>query len=644
MIEIKYVLNGDTDLNGIVNGIDFGTLAANFNKGYSAWDQGDFEYQGFVNGIDFGDLAQNFNKGSNINPAPNYTIPAQYAATFTDSITTPLSDLSAQVDWGDGSAPVAGAIVSDGNGTFHVVANHAYANAGNYQVTTTITDSNSSTSTQATSNAIVANTLFSAEALDATDVQLTWAAQPILASGQTLQYSTDPTFATGVTSTTLAGGATNDTISDLSAGTTYYFELMPASTSFPIVATASATTNAVDDNNNSIGPTAPTISEAATSSQPSNTTLSLTMTATAPDGDPITYNWQEVSGPGGPPPQFTNSEQTTDVILSAAGTYDFRGTATDDSTGLSVSSDANATVDQVGTSISVLPGSLQLLPDEPQQFSATEQDQFGIPMQQQPSEINWQLSDQSSPGVVDANGLYEPYTLGWGAHAITTDDPTTYATPITVNAIDPDNDLIGSVTFGQRSDVIISPDTVPGYSNGNVYPYGTPPPPGTIINSQFPNMTFSGPGGQQVQADESYDYYMPDFFDVASSSSAQGLAIDFAEPVDFPSEALQMAFQDGDVGTNFGSVDVYSGGTLEGTDAIVGDLSDQYAMADVDLSSFQNVTRIQFNISQDPYTSAPTLVGLFMLQYARRKSRRSFWGTAVQVNCKRRISCRATAC
>jgi autotransporter-associated beta strand protein len=62
-IEIKYTLLGDADLNGVVNGIDFGILASNFNKGVSRWDQGDFNYDNVVNGIDFGSLAANFNKG-----------------------------------------------------------------------------------------------------------------------------------------------------------------------------------------------------------------------------------------------------------------------------------------------------------------------------------------------------------------------------------------------------------------------------------------------------------------------------------------------------------------------------------------------------------------------------------------------------
>jgi autotransporter-associated beta strand protein len=63
-IELKYTLYGDINLDGTVNGVDFGILAANFNKGVSnGWESGDFYYQGTVNGVDFGLLASNFNKG-----------------------------------------------------------------------------------------------------------------------------------------------------------------------------------------------------------------------------------------------------------------------------------------------------------------------------------------------------------------------------------------------------------------------------------------------------------------------------------------------------------------------------------------------------------------------------------------------------
>jgi hypothetical protein len=64
-IEIKYTLLGDADLNGVVDGIDFSILAANFNKSVNGWDAGDFDYSGSVNGTDFSDLAANFNRGVN---------------------------------------------------------------------------------------------------------------------------------------------------------------------------------------------------------------------------------------------------------------------------------------------------------------------------------------------------------------------------------------------------------------------------------------------------------------------------------------------------------------------------------------------------------------------------------------------------
>jgi autotransporter-associated beta strand protein len=63
-IEIAFTLLGDANLDHSVNGVDFGILAANFNKGVTSWDQGDFNYDNVVNGVDFGSLAANFNKGA----------------------------------------------------------------------------------------------------------------------------------------------------------------------------------------------------------------------------------------------------------------------------------------------------------------------------------------------------------------------------------------------------------------------------------------------------------------------------------------------------------------------------------------------------------------------------------------------------
>jgi hypothetical protein len=82
-IKIMYTLLGNTDLNGVVNGVDFGIVAANFNKSATTWDQGDFNYDGAVNGVDFGALSANFNQGISLATS------APPAITATPASSTP---------------------------------------------------------------------------------------------------------------------------------------------------------------------------------------------------------------------------------------------------------------------------------------------------------------------------------------------------------------------------------------------------------------------------------------------------------------------------------------------------------------------------------------------------------------------------
>jgi fibronectin-binding autotransporter adhesin len=83
-IEIKYTLYGDANLDGVVNGTDFGILAAHFGDQVTAWDEGDFNYDGVVNGTDFGALAANFGQqasGTAIQlPAADYAALDAFAA------------------------------------------------------------------------------------------------------------------------------------------------------------------------------------------------------------------------------------------------------------------------------------------------------------------------------------------------------------------------------------------------------------------------------------------------------------------------------------------------------------------------------------------------------------------------------------
>ncbi|HEX4053873.1 MAG TPA: hypothetical protein VHX86_06380 [Tepidisphaeraceae bacterium] len=84
-IEVAYTLYGDANLDGVVNSVDFGTIAANFGKQVSGWDEGDFDYNGVVNSIDFGLLAANFGKSAGANadvalPAADWSALDAFAA------------------------------------------------------------------------------------------------------------------------------------------------------------------------------------------------------------------------------------------------------------------------------------------------------------------------------------------------------------------------------------------------------------------------------------------------------------------------------------------------------------------------------------------------------------------------------------
>jgi hypothetical protein len=63
--EIAYSLYGDCNLDHTVNGVDFGILAADFNKTVKGgWGTADFNYDGVVNGLDFIMLSANMGKGA----------------------------------------------------------------------------------------------------------------------------------------------------------------------------------------------------------------------------------------------------------------------------------------------------------------------------------------------------------------------------------------------------------------------------------------------------------------------------------------------------------------------------------------------------------------------------------------------------
>jgi hypothetical protein len=64
---VGFVYNGDSNLDGKVNMLDFNAVATNFAGSSKFWINGDFNYDGTVNTLDFNALASNFNRSE---PAP----------------------------------------------------------------------------------------------------------------------------------------------------------------------------------------------------------------------------------------------------------------------------------------------------------------------------------------------------------------------------------------------------------------------------------------------------------------------------------------------------------------------------------------------------------------------------------------------
>jgi hypothetical protein len=88
-IEVMYTLQGDANLDGKVNGVDFNLMSAAFDQAITAgWDYGDFNYDGKVNGNDFVLLADNFNQFASQSAA---AISASANGTSTEATQTPAS-------------------------------------------------------------------------------------------------------------------------------------------------------------------------------------------------------------------------------------------------------------------------------------------------------------------------------------------------------------------------------------------------------------------------------------------------------------------------------------------------------------------------------------------------------------------------
>ena len=69
----QIAMAGDSNIDGVVNALDFNALASDFGQAGQNWGGGDFNGDGTVNTIDFTAMAQDFGNSYNPNPAPALT-------------------------------------------------------------------------------------------------------------------------------------------------------------------------------------------------------------------------------------------------------------------------------------------------------------------------------------------------------------------------------------------------------------------------------------------------------------------------------------------------------------------------------------------------------------------------------------------
>ena len=190
------------------------------------------------------------------------------------------------------------------------------------------------------------------------------------------------------------------------------------------------------------GDAAPTVASAAaaTPSTITGTTTALSVLGADSDGggeSNLIYTWVTTSAPTGvPTPSFsangTNAAKAMTATFHHAGAYTFTVTITD-SSGLSVASSVNVTVNQTLTSVTVSPAIANLTSGQTQQITATGLDQFGNSMSSQPT-FTWAVT--SGGGSVSTSGLYTSPATG---------------TQATVTA------TTGSLNAAATIDVVVSP-------------------------------------------------------------------------------------------------------------------------------------------------------------------------------------------
>jgi len=323
----------------------------------------------------------------------------------------------------------------------------------------------------------------------------------------------------------------------------------------------------------------PVIASPATASETDVTgnSTELSVVATV-DGDPsnLTYTWSIESMPEGAfAPQLSDNDSATasDVTATFTSAGDYTFLVTVDNDGSHATSEVAVTLEQTATSITVSPPFAAIHRKDRRQFTATVEDQFGHPMDPEPS-VTWSVA--SGPGTIDQDGLYTAPDSGTGEAIVEIQSGSASATA-TVEVTDQN---------------IINFDDLPA---------------GTIVTDQFPIAQFSGDPAYPNQVIASTDASTPNSIGAPTPQADGGqpngnpyihpLYVDFTIPVN-DLHFVQMR-DDAAGGTTIAQVRVFERGSLSATVPIYS-TGGVFTPGDVDLSAYQDVTRIEIVNVTDP--------------------------------------------
>lgn len=142
-----------------------------------------------------------------------------------------------------------------------------------------------------------------------------------------------------------------------------------------------------------------------------STHLTVEAESSAANGSALMYSWN-ADGPPDAPVDFSENNSTaaaaTTAVFAAAGIHTFTVTVSDGH-GLTTSASLEVEVRAVPQGLSVSPASATVPLGSTREFGATLHDQFGMPLETQPSAFAWSAS---GGGTIDGNGVFTAAAVG----------------------------------------------------------------------------------------------------------------------------------------------------------------------------------------------------------------------------------------